>query len=117
MRRVVGVVLALTICVGTAAGAAVRNPIALLPIKVRSVFACIMWAESRSTFARLNLTDNNRYGQSGIFQIAPITWNRWAPTVGIHVPVWRATPYQQEVVAVKIWRVDGFTPWHGDGCM
>ena len=109
--------LALTIWVGSAAGAVQRNPIALLPAKVKAVFACIMWAESRSTFSHLNLKDNNRYGQSGIFQIAPITWNRWAPTVGVHAPVWRATPFQQETVAVKIWRVDGWWPWHGDGCV
>ena len=117
MSRAVGVALALTIWLGSVAGAAPRNPLTRLPPKVRSVFACILWAESRSTFAHLNLSDNNRYGQSGIFQIAPITWNRWAPTVGIRVPVWRATPLQQELVAVKIWRVDSFFPWHGDGCV
>ena len=116
MRRVIGVVLALTLWCGSVAGAA-RNPVALLPTKIRSVFSCIMWAESRSTFQKLNLGDDNRYGQSGIFQIAPITWNRWAPTVGIRTPVWQASPFQQETVAIRIWRADGFSPWHGDGCV
>ena len=106
--------LALTIGLSGTAGA---NPITRLPAKIRSTFVCIMWAESRSTLSKLNLGDNNRYGQSGIFQIAPITWNRWAPTVGIHIPVWRATPLQQEKVAVRIWQVDTFWPWHGDGCV
>jgi hypothetical protein len=85
-----------------------------LPKSVRAHFACIMYRESRSTFAHLNLGDNNRYGSSGIFQIEPILWNARS---GFHVPVWKATPYQQELGAIQIWRVDGFSPWHAfDGC-
>ena len=79
-----------------------------LPRDVRARFACIMWHESRSTFATLNLGDNSRYGSSGIFQIEPILWNARS---GFHFPVWKATPYQQELGAIHIWRIDGFEPW------
>ena len=101
------------------AGASPRNPIALLPQPVRHVFACIMWRESRSTFQHLNLRDNNRYGSSGIFQIVQGTWaaHQLAAGVPLKVHVWQATAYQQELVAIDIWRADGFGPWSAsDGC-
>lgn len=117
MRRIVAVIsLVASLGLSAGAGASPRNPISLLPAPVRHMFACIMWRESRSTFAHLNLRDNNRWGSSGIFQIVEGTWARWAPLVGVTVPVWRATPYQQERVAVEIWRHDGFSPWASDGC-
>lgn len=110
-------IVGLSILFSIPAGAASRNPIISLPVSVRSVFACIMWHESRSTFNHMNLGDNNRYGSSGIFQIEQTTWARWAAPLGIKVPVWRATPYEQELVAVNIWRHDGFGPWSNDGCV
>lgn len=94
-----------------------RNPIVTLSLPVREEFACVMWAESRSTLMHPNLGDNNASGgSSGVFQIIASTWNEWAPRVGIHVPVWRASYYQQSLVAVEIWRNDGFGPWSGDSC-
>lgn len=99
------------------AGASPRNPILSLPKAVQSHFACIIWRESRSTFVRPNLLDNNgNGGASGVFQMEPILWNRWAPSAGVHVPVWKASYYQQSLVAVNVWRHDGFSPWAGDGC-
>ena len=88
------------------------------PPALRRVWSCILWHESRSTFARVNLSDNSRYGSSGIFQMTPVLWNRWAPLVGVRVPVWRATPAQQERVAYEVQTRDGgFWPWKGDGCV
>lgn len=109
--------LCLVICLslGALVHSAPRNPI--ITSSVRSTWACVMWHESRSTVAHPNLRDNNSDGgSSGVFQIIASTWNHWAPLVGIHVPVWRASYYQQSVVAVEIWRHDGFSPWGGDGC-
>lgn len=118
MKRVVAVLsLVASLGLSSVAGASPRNPIALLPQPVRHVFACIMWRESRSTFAHLNLRDNNPYGSSGIFQIVEGTWARWAPLAKVFVPVWKASAYQQELVAIVIWRHDGFSPWSAsDGC-
>jgi hypothetical protein len=88
-----------------------------LPKSTLPTWRCIMWHESRSTFLHPNLGDNNPYGSSGIFQMMPILWNAWAPKVGIRVPVWRATPYQQALVAAEVWKVDRFSPWTNfDGC-
>jgi hypothetical protein len=82
-----------------------------LPKQVRAHFSCILWVESRSTFAHLNLKDVSRWGSSGPWQMEPILFNRWAPLVGVRVPVYEATPYQQELVAISVWRHDGFSPW------
>ena len=104
---------------GSAAGVGAstpRNPILSLPKAVQQHFACIVWRESRSTLAHPNLLDNNgNGGASGVFQFEPILWNRWAPSAGVHVPVWKASYYQQSLVAVNVWRHDGFSPWR-DGC-
>jgi hypothetical protein len=78
---------------------------------------CVMWHESRSTVLKPNLRDNNADGgSSGVFQIEEATWARWAPLVGVHVPVWRANYVQQQLVAIEIWRHDSFSPWRDDGC-
>lgn len=95
-------------------------PILALPATSVATFQCIIKHESRSTFAHPNLGDNargNLYTSSGIFQIIPLLWNRWGPFAGVFVPVWRATPYQQALVAVEISKVDGFSPWRSDGCV
>jgi hypothetical protein len=116
VRRAFAVfVLAATLTLSGIAGASGRfwGPMLALPKPVRATFACIMWRESRSTFAHLNLGDNNRYGSSGIFQIEEATW---LARSGFHIPVWTASPYQQELGAINLWRADGFAPWHGDGC-
>jgi len=115
-------VMILTVCfallVPLPAGASSRNPLATLPVKVRHEFACIMWHESRSTISHPNLGDNRSDGgSSGVFQIVPLTWNRWAPLVGVRVPVWRASYVQQQLVAIEIWRKDTFAPWRFDGCV
>ena len=84
----------------------------------RAEWACVMLHESHSTFAHLNLSDNNRYGSSGIFQIEQSTWqaHQRAAGVPLSVHVWQATPLQQEKVAYAIWRADGWGPWSADGC-
>ena len=88
------------------------GPMLALPKPVRAEFSCILWRESRSTFQHLNLKDVSRWGSSGIFQIEPVLWNARS---GFNLPIWKATPYQQELGAIQIWRVDGFGPWQ-DGC-
>lgn len=94
------------------------QPIMVLPTSAIQTFRCVIYAESRSTFTHPNLGDNNANGSSGIFQMTPILWNAWAPKVGVHVPVWRASPYQQALVAAEVWRVDRFSPWtRYDGCV
>lgn len=94
------------------------GPMLALPKSVRATFACIMYRESRSTFNHLNLGDNNRYGSSGIFQIEQATWaaHQSAAHVPFRVHVYQASPYQQELVAIQIWKADGFGPWSSDGC-
>jgi len=110
--------ITLALLVASPAGASGRNPNPYMPKALRATFACIMWHESRSTLAHPNLGDNNANGgSSGVFQIMPGTWNAWAPSVNVHVPVWRATYFQQTKVAVKIAQVDGFGPWSVDGCV
>lgn len=98
---------------GTAAQAAPSNPI---PPALRSAFACIIWHESRSTFAHPNLGDNNADGSSGVFQIEQATWVAHQHVAGVpySVHVWQATFLQQEKVAVAIQRADGWGPWSAD---
>lgn len=95
--------------------AAREGPIAHVAPWIQRVFTCIIWRESRSTWAHPNLKDVSRWGSSGIFQMEPVLWNRWAPVIGISVPIWRASVLQQERVAVEVYRHDGFAPWR-DGC-
>ena len=94
------------------------GPIAHIAPRLRAVFTCIIARESRSTWAHPNLADVSKTGSSGIFQFENgpnQVWSRWAPTVGVRVPVWKATILQQEQVAVAVYRHDGFAPWT-DGC-
>ena len=77
-------------------------------------FTCIIYAESRSTWAHPNLGDNNRYGSSGIFQFENSTW---LARSGFRFPVWQATPRQQAIGALRLERADGFGPWKSDGCV
>jgi hypothetical protein len=114
--RIAAALFAATLCFATSSSAASGRfwgPMLALPRSARASFSCILWHESRSTFQHLNLGDNNRYGSSGIFQIEQ---QLWAARSGFRVPVWKATPYQQELGAIRIWRVDGFHPWYSDGC-
>ena len=82
-----------------------------LPYQVRETFSCILWDESRSTFAHLNLGDNSKTGSSGPWQIEDATW---LARSGFHFHVWQATPYQEELGAIRLWRADGFHPWSAD---
>jgi hypothetical protein len=102
----------------THAPAPKNNWIERLPYPQRETWACVLWHESRSTQAALNLTDNNPYGSSGIFQIEQGTWA--AHQLAAHVPlrthVWQASIAQQFAVARAIFLADGFSPWWSDGC-
>lgn len=88
-------------------------PLLTLGPAVYHRFECVLWTQSRSTFAHPNTRDNSRYGSSGLFQMEPILWNRWAPLAGVHQLIWRATPYQQSLVAAEVYKHDGFEPWAG----
>ena len=92
------------------------NWIERLPPAQKSSWLCVLWHESRSTLASLNLTDNNRYGSSGIFQIEQGMWA--AHQLSVHVPlrihVWQANVVQQFAVAHAIFLADGFSPWRAD---
>ena len=91
------------------------EPLTHVSRAVWATFTCIIQHESRSTWSHPNLSDNNRYGSSGIFQIEQSTW---AAHVPVNFPkVWRASPFQQAVGAFAIWRADGFEPWMSDGCV
>lgn len=109
-------------------------PLLLLSPRVYHRFQCVLRVESRSTFAHPNTGDNSAVASSGIFQIVPILWNRWAWVAGVGhktsiwylgatahnavtIPASNATLYQQARVAATIYRYDGFVPatWN-DGC-
>ena len=109
--RVAAIVLAMVLGLAPSAGASGMGPIARIAPRFRAVFTCIIWTESRSTWAHPNLTDVSRSGSSGIFQMEPALWERWSRQLGIHVPLWRASVFQQERVAVEVMRHDGFSPW------
>jgi hypothetical protein len=89
-----------------------------LPRSAVATFACVIAHESRSTYAHPNLGDNNGApnGDSGIFQISDGTWaaHQQAAHIPLRVHVWQATPYQQALVAVAIYRADGWGPWRAD---
>ena len=94
------------------------GPIANIAPRFQRIFTCIIMRESRSTWAHPHLADVSKVGSSGIFQFENgphQVWSRWAPKVGVFVPVWKATVLQQEQVAVEVMRHDGFSPWK-DGC-
>jgi hypothetical protein len=101
------------------------NPMLKLPASVRARFACVMNAESHSTWTWLNLGDDNRNGSSGIFQIEQSTFLAYQSAAGVplrtkagkQIHVWQASAYQQELVAIAIYKADGFGPWtRYDGC-
>lgn len=101
------------------------NPMLALPAVDRAHFACILKAESRSTWTWLNRGDNNRYGSSGIFQMEQPTFAAYQSAAGVPIRttaghtihVWQASPYQQELVAIAIFKADGFSQWDPyDGC-
>jgi hypothetical protein len=118
-KTVSALIFFVSLAVSVPSSAATRwfQPVIQLPTPAIRTFQCILKAESRSTFTHPNLGDNNRYGSSGIFQIEQATWQEWATPLGIHVPVWQATPLQQATVAVNIYKHDGFGPWRSDGCV
>ena len=120
MKRLITLVSLVVLSFPSVASAARLPPGPLWhePPAIRKVWACILWRESRSTFTRLNLSDNSRVGSSGIFQMTPVLWDRWAPVLRIRVPVWKATPLQQERVAHYVRVHDGgWWPWASDGCV
>lgn len=95
------------------------GPVLSLPAALRAHVPCIMKRESNSTYKKLNLGDNNRFGSSGIFQMEQATFaaHQQAAGVPLRIHVWQASPYQQELVFVEILRVDGTGPWtRYDGC-
>ena len=105
----------------------------LLSLSPQSTVACILHAESRSTYAHPNLKDTNFY-QFGPFQFTPILWDRWAWEAGVGaktrswylgttaldsvtIPAYRATLYEQAEVFAYVARHDGMWPWqNSDGC-
>jgi hypothetical protein len=105
----------------------------LLSLPNRPVIRCILMRESRSTFARPNLTDRN-LGQFGPFQFTTLLWDRWSWVAGVGhktrtwylgtssldavtVPAYRSSLYQQALVFATVARDDGLWPWTNfDGC-
>ena len=71
-------------------------------------FTCIIFHESRSTWAHPNLGDNRTWGSSGIFQFEDSTW---LARSGFHFHVWQASPRQQAIGALRLEQADGFGPW------
>ena len=77
---------------------------------------CVLPGQSRSSFAHPNTKDNSRTGSSGLFQFENgphQVWWRWAPVAGVRTPLWRATPYEQALVAATVYKHDGMHPWAG----
>ena len=122
---VLTVALAMPVAASASTPRGFWRPMLALPAPIRSHFACILKLESGSSFARLNLHDNNAHGSSGIFQIEQATFAAYQVAAGVPrrtnrghtIHVWQASPYQQELVAIAIWRADGFSQWDPfDGC-
>lgn len=113
-------ITALPTMAGTATAASpygipASNPISRIAPALQKIFTCVIWHESTSSWRHLNLNDNRSDGSSsGIFQITEGTWKAWAPKVGINVPIWKATPLQQEQGAIEIYKHDGWVPWKAD---
>ena len=99
---------------GATSHAHLPYPMNRIQPSIARTFSCIIFHESTSTWKHPNLRDNNPYGSSGVFQIEPVLWDRWASRVGVHVPVWRASFRQQMLVAIEIYRYDGWSPWRAD---
>ena len=120
MKRFILCLLVPLLC-ATSAGATAPPkwyaPLLKLPHSAVRAFECVIYHESRSTFARPNLGDDNANpGDSGIFQIDNTShgvWGRWV-LPHLHVLVWRASAYDQAWGAVTIYRHDGFAPWSAD---
>ena len=84
--------------------------------KVRQVFTCILYSESRSTWSRPKIKDGSP-AQYGIFQInwSAGIWQKYAePT--LHIVIKGASAYQQALGISLIFKVDGYYPWRSDGC-
>ena len=92
-------------------------PLLLLSPRVYHRFECVLRVESRSTFAHPNTGDNSKTGSSGVYQMEPVLWDRWAPVAGVGTPIWSSTLWDQSKVAATIYKHDGFGPatWN-DGC-
>lgn len=92
-------------------------PIAKLGPNAWRFFTCVIYAESRSTWAHPHTVDVAG-DQYGIFQIS-IGARIWQAYVlpFFHVALQTANAYQQAVGAALIYRVDGTYPWaRFDGC-
>ncbi len=114
--RAAALVAAVILALGAPAGASRPwyYPLLTLSPRVYHVFEyCVLPGQSRSTFAHPNTGDNSRYGSSGVFQMEPVLWNRWARRAGVHTVIWKATLYQQALVAAEVYKHDGFEPWAG----
>ena len=129
-RILIVLTVSLSLSIGSVAVASAHtrhwyDPLLKLPHADLLRAQCVIWHESRSTFANPNLGDDNGNGtpahpqQSGIFQMNNQpggVWDLYAmPT--LHVVIWKATAFQQAQGFMMVWRVDGFGPWHAyDGC-
>lgn len=125
MKRIAtAIIVALSMVSGSALATAATTPrwfqpVMELPKPAIQTFRCVIHHESTSTFTHPNLGDDNADGgSSGIFQIEQGTWaaHQLAAHVPLSIHVWQATPYQQSLVAVAIYRADGWHPWWYDGC-
>ena len=92
------------------------QPIWNLGPKVRRVFTCIIYRESRSTWETPKVSDGT-YDQYGIFQInwGAGIWQKYVEP-NLHITVQKANAYQQALGVALIFRADGYFPWKYDGC-
>jgi len=79
---------------------------------VQATFACIRYAESRTTPTAVNAQS----GDGGLYGFAVGTWqehggDQFAPTAPT------ATTAEQSTVAVWTWEATGWAPWATDGCV
>lgn len=110
--------------VSSSAGRKWYSPIFDLGPKARSFFACVLFRESRSTWAHPNTHDGDRAypGQYGIYQFTwPSPNNAWDAYVfpKLHVEPRYASALQQSEGAAIIWKMgDEIQTWtFSDGCI
>lgn len=84
------------------------DPMHLLPVQARRMFACVRWREGGDT--------PNESNGAGMYQFTNrATWNEFRGAFP-EVPS-DATALQQDIVAYRVWKVEQFFPWNGDPCL
>ena len=86
----------------TAAASSIVTSSYTIPANLAPIFACIRYYESRDNYA-----ESANPGYRGAYQFAWSTWQELGQTGDPAA----APPWLQDEMAVKLYRMDGWTPW------